>query len=77
MSSAKVVSITTASRPGRPVPPPLTTSGPACSSCRGAGWKYGTKRSAMRVMAHTCGRSGAMFRRDCVDCGGTGLAAAS
>ncbi|GAB7041226.1 hypothetical protein JCM9533A_50760 [Catenuloplanes niger JCM 9533] len=43
-----------------------------CTSCRGAGWKYVVRRSAMRVMACTCERVDASFRRPCLDCGGSG-----
>ncbi|MDP9798609.1 hypothetical protein J2S43_007121 [Catenuloplanes nepalensis] len=43
-----------------------------CTSCRGVGWKYVVRRSAMRVMAYTCDRTDASFRRSCLDCGGSG-----
>ncbi|GAB7047883.1 hypothetical protein JCM9534A_30090 [Catenuloplanes indicus JCM 9534] len=43
-----------------------------CASCRGFGWKYVVRRSAMRVMAYTCERADASFRRPCLDCGGSG-----
>ncbi len=57
--------------------PAVTDERPACASCRGNGWKYVVRRSAMRVMAYSCGRTDASFRRPCLDCGGSGRAASS
>ena len=56
----------------RPDPLVLTADEHICDSCRGNGWKYVVRRSAMRVMAYTCDRAEASFRRPCLDCGGSG-----
>ncbi len=80
MSSGQVAlaaEASTSAAPSRPVPPPFSTGESACTSCRGKGWKFVVRRSAMRVMAYTCERTDASFRRPCLDCGGSGRGAAS
>ncbi|MEH1123707.1 hypothetical protein [Micromonospora sp. CPCC 206061] len=45
-----------------------------CRHCAGNGWKYATHRTAVRVIAQSCGDARSVCRRSCVDCGGTGRA---